>query len=239
MLEGKNERRVGTGRGRKPVSLVAARARGQLTGRDAVWAQIRQQREFTRESLWLALERVQGDNRSTIDSYLTCLKNGGYIKIVDKRWLNEDKQHHRQGDRGTYEYVYALIRDCGVDAPRLRKDGSPVTQGRNRENMWRTMRIIGEFNFRELAMAASTEDVPIKPNDAKDYVHHLFKARYLVETQPAKRGKNAVPARYKLVPSKYTGPKPPQVQRVKQVFDPNINSVVWSSEVGETTDSWV
>ncbi|WP_051298712.1 hypothetical protein [Marinobacterium litorale] len=232
------ERAIGKGRGRKPVSLVAASAQGKLTGREAIWSQIREQREFTRESLWLALDHDQGDNRKAIDSYLTCLKNGGYIDITRERWINQDDNDQRQGGGGTREYVYTLIRDCGVEAPRLRKDGSEVTQGRNRENMWRAMRIIGEFNFHELAMAASTEEVPIKPTDAKNYIHYLHKAKYLVKTRPATRGRRAVAARYRLVPARYTGPKPPQIQRVRQVFDPNTNTVVWSAEAGETTDSF-
>ena len=215
-------RRVGKDRGRKPVNLVAAGAKGKLTGREAIWAAIRKQRNFTRESLWFALDRVQGDNRGTIESYLTCLKNGGYIEVVEKRIL--------PAEAGTQENVYQLINDCGIEAPRLRKDGSEVTQGRNRENMWRTMRIIGEFDYRDLAATASTEEVPVSPGDAKDYVHHLYKANYLVVTVPAKRGFKAKPARYRLIPSKFTGPKPPQVQRVRQVFDPNLNEVVWPKD---------
>ncbi len=226
-----DNRRIGKGRGRKPVDLVAASAGGKLVGRDAIWATIRQQREFTRESLWLALEREQGDHRKSIDSYLTCLKNGGYIEVIEKRWINQDGDR-RQGEAGTFECVYLLARDCGVEAPRLRKDGSEVTQGRNRENMWRTMRIIGEFDYRELAIAASTEEVPVNLSDAKDYVYHLNKANYLVVTKDAHKGRHSTLARYRLVPSRYTGPKPPQVQRVRQVFDPNLNKVVWPAESG-------
>lgn len=237
MAEYQNARRVGQDRGRKPVNIVALTAKGKLTGRDAIWAAIRQQRSFTCQTLWLALEREQGDNRQSIDSYLTCLRNGGYIEMTEKRPVNQGADKRRQGGAGSFEYVYQLIKDCGIDAPRLRKDGIKVTQGRSRENMWRTMRIISEFDFRDLAIAASTEEVQVKPSDAKTYIQYLYKAGYLVITQKAKRGRNATPARYRLIASRYSGPKPPQIQRVRQVFDPNLNQVVWPVSADEALNS--
>jgi hypothetical protein len=121
-----------------------------------------------------------------------------------------------------------LLKDVGVDAPRVRKNGEQVTQGLNREQMWRTMRILNSFNATELGVTASTEDVQIIVNDAKDYIGHLHKAGYLVQTALANNGGGL--ARYRLFPTMNTGPRPPMVQRVKHVFDPNLNKIVWPVE---------
>jgi len=211
---------VGQGRGRKPVSLVAHSAKGRLSGRDAIWAQIRQQRIFTIETIWQKLGHSCGAHRKSIASYLQCLKAGGYVG-------DSGRQRSGADGNGSYERVYQLVKDCGIEAPRLRKDGSVVTQGARRENMWRAMRIIGEFDFRDLALAASTEEFSVKEENARDYIRHLKKAGYLAVTKQAIRGRHPAPARYRLLPSRYYGPKPPQIQRQRQVFDPNINQVVW------------
>lgn len=225
-------KKVSQERGRKPVDLIAASANGKLSGRDAIWAEIRKQRElFTLRSLRQALDPHQGNNPGSIDSYLTGLLAGGYIAVIERR---DVAAQHASGLRaGTQERVFKLLKDAGVDAPRVRKDGTPVTQGRKRENLWRSMRIIGEFNYRELATAATTEEHRINERDAQDYVIHLHKAGYLLQTHNAQTAKQL--ARYRLIPSKYTGPKPPQVQSIKQVFDPNLGQVVWPLPVDPTT----
>ena len=65
-------------------------------------------------------------------------------------------------------HVYALVRDCGVDAPRVRKDGSIVPQS-GRERMWRAMRIIGDFHLVELTKYASQGGPPVSESEARGY----------------------------------------------------------------------
>ncbi len=199
--------------GRKPANIVAA---NKHTTPDIVWAAIRELKEFTRESLVLHLDK---DNRvmdETIFSYVQSLHKGGFLTV--------DRKKHVRGVASIY--FYRLVKDVGVEAPRLTRSGKICTQGKTRENLWRTMRIIGEFNYNELAIAASTEETPIKGSTAKDYIKHLYSAGYLVCVKECVRGNSRIPARYRLLKSKFTGPRPPQVQRVKQVFDPNLNEVV-------------
>jgi hypothetical protein len=125
------------------------------------------------------------------------------------------------------ERTFVLVRDVGVEAPRVRRDGTEVTQGRAREQMWRTMKIVGEFSVKDLAVHASTEAVPVDAEDAKSYVHYLHLAGYLRQVQPGVPGQ---PARYRFIKARNTGPKAPMVQRVRQVWDPNVKQLVWRSE---------
>lgn len=193
---------------RKPVDRINPR----LDTRDAIWAAIRRRRRFTTPEL-------VGDtrlHRETVREYVRALAFAGYIEQVTP------------GDPPRTAAIHALIRDA-AEAPRLRPDGSEVTQGRGRENMWRTMRILREFTVRELAVAASIEERAVAESEAQDYIRFLHKAGYLARIDGGGPGR---PARYRFLTSRYTGPKSPMVQRVKQVFDPNLGRVVWPASKG-------
>ena len=178
-----------------------------MTNRDRIWAAIRARREFTRNRLYLDTRIRYG----AIADYLNRLERAEIVERIGE---------HRRGE----ELHYRLVNDVGVETPRLNKDGTPVLVGRCREHMWRSMRILGDFSVRELAVHGSTEEVQINFGDARTYVQYLNKAGYLAVIRP---GKPNAPARYRLLPSRYTGPKPPQVRRIRQVFDPNLGRVVW------------
>ncbi len=182
--------------------------KGGKPPRQRIWEAIRAQREgFTKDSLGAAT-RIHPD---TVHTYLTSLVASGHLRAVDA--------------------CFILEKDVGVEAPRVTKEGQPVTMGRVREQMWRTMKMIkGDFTFRDLAVAASTEEFPVRDTDASDYVKHLSKAGYLRVTRP---GRPRVPALYRFNPSKNTGPRPPMVQRMKTVYDPNLGRIVWHPEVDE------
>jgi hypothetical protein len=110
--------------------------------------------------------------------------------------------------------LYRLLRDEGVEAPRVRPDGSRVTMGQGREAMWRTMRILTRpWTPRELAVHASTEEHPVALQEAQDYAQRLCRAGYLHRTAAQT---------YRLIPARYTGPQPPRIQRTKAIWDPNL-----------------
>lgn len=164
---------------------------------------------FTIKDIWLKVERASHGTKSTIRDYLNRLEKGGYVEKIDPE------------GRTIGQPVFYRVLKTSLDAPRLRNDGSEVTMGRNRESMWLTMKMNGSFTALELSIASPH----VKETDAKDYIKHLHRAGYLVLTKKAKPGCNQ--ARYRLIPSKNTGPQSPQIQRIKQVFDPNLNEVVW------------
>lgn len=212
------ERKVGEGQGRKPSTLVAAAGRGQSTGYHAIWEAIRIQREFTAKSLWLVVEKRRGGNIYTIRSYIQRLVLGGFVE-----------QTATTNQRGaTSVKHFRLIKDCGVDAPRLTDAGTPSRAGRSIEQMWRSMGILGDFNYRDLAIAASTSDVSVNEEHAKHYVAALARAGYLVKTQTGKHSVSL--ARWRLIRSRNTGPRAPVVQKLEAVYDANLNQIVWQQE---------
>lgn len=211
------EAKIGKGKGRKPAHMNGS----NLSGQDAIWVGIRTLKSFTREELimWLFKNGYPNINNSTVTSYMRRLSKGKYIEI--------DKAGE-QGNKKSQEHHFKLINDCGNNAPHLSADGSPSKRGAGSRNLWLSMRILGEFDYRELAATSSNEDIAVSEATAERYINTLKTAGYLHQTQAAKIG--ITPRRFRLIRSKNTGPKPPVVQNIKQVYDPNINEVVWSSE---------
>lgn len=200
--------------GRKPVHLTANAKRPE--GRQVMWEAIRALRTFTMADLEIKTHLKE----SALRSYVEALTKGGYLEC----------QRPTQRVNGCFpKTTWQLLRDVGIEAPRVRKDGSPVTQGLGREQLWRTMRIIKDFNHHELAIQASTELQTVAPKEAAYYCQYLARAGYLVVTQES--GPNHA-ARYRLLPSRYTGPRAPQIQRIHQVWDANREEVVWRPEDG-------
>lgn len=197
---------------RKPAHILAASAKP--TGRQAVWDEIRLHRGMTFSVNELA--RQTDVPARTICDFLDALEAAGIIA--------PDGPHTYRSST-----PFRLVRDVGAEAPRLTKEGKPVTQGAAREQMWRAMKMIrGEFTAPELAIAASIEGSPVATVDAKDYCKHLAMAGYLVIS---KKGRAGTLGRYRFIPSRNTGPRPPMVARTKLVFDPNLNLVMWHPEI--------
>ncbi|GHB24168.1 hypothetical protein [Salinicola rhizosphaerae] len=193
---------------RKPATLA-----GDVPSRQQIWESIRtlkaSQRTITMDRLNLLLPKMP---ESRITDYLRGLVAAGY---VERRNPNK-----AIGDVAEYE----LIRDIGFEAPRVRRDGSePPVPGR--EQLWRTMKIIGEFTAQELADAATTPARSIAVNTAHEYCQFLAHANYLHITRAS--GPN-LPARYRLASGRWTGPMAPQIRRTKELYDPNTKAVVYS-----------
>ena len=200
---------------RKPAHLELTGGKGP---RQRVWEAIRSQRDdFTPH----CIVRAADIDKATVQTYLQSLERGEYVEQIGERKAINERKHYR------------LVRDVGVEAPRLDRKGLPVMQSRGNEHMWRTMRIMGDFTPRELAMRASTPEVTITDSTAQSYVKCMSHAGYLTLVDAGHsyiRGKGAKQARYRLIASKYTGPRPPMIQRTKSVYDPNLGKVVWQEE---------
>jgi hypothetical protein len=181
---------------RKAVHL---QMEGGKEPRQIMWEKIRVLRQFTLPQL--VGELSGAIHRTSTRAYVNALAAGGFLSLDDNK-------------------VYKLIKDQGVEAPRLKKDGTPVTTGYGTENMWRTLRQMGRaVTVQELVAFASTEANPITEITAHDYLKKLTRAGYLTRDRSG---------RYALLPSKNTGPRPPMIQRCAQIFDPNLGEVVWS-----------
>ena len=207
---------------RKPAEMELVGGKGS---RQRAWEVIRQHAgAFTCDQI---ARKIKVNDR-TVYTYLASLTKGGFLQGSDMTGMAIGAKKS-----------WTLIRDNGVEAPRLTRDGQPIVQGLGTEAMWRTMRIIHEFNSDELAAHASTSGATVMPGTAKAYLHSLLQAGYLLVAKPAQSfcvGHGAAQARYRLAPGKYTGPRPPMIQRTKSVYDPNLGKVVWQEEVNLDDD---
>ncbi|WP_153001044.1 hypothetical protein [Thiomicrospira sp. XS5] len=161
------------------------------------------------------LRNAKGQNglkQDNVSYYLRGWERAGYLSVEPCAQRGQAK-------------VYTLVKDTGVNPPRVNVKGKPITQGDKRLQMWNTLRITRQLNYRELAAMASTDDQPIAVNDAQDYLFNLYRAGYLIQVSPScNSGTLAV---YRLKPAMNTGPKPPLVQRTQVVIDQNLRQVVW------------
>ena len=205
---------------RKPIHLELTGGKGL---RQRMWDRIRALHgaEFTLRGIVLGAESLE-----TARDYVLALERGGYI---------ESREEPNKRGFGTGVKIYRLAIDCGAEAPRVKRDGTPVTQGLAQEQMWRTLRMTkGDINARELAAHASTPMVAVTEVAAKGYLKMLNAGGYLDTTRKGHgHGNGGVLARYKLLPARDTGPRPPMVCRTKVIYDPNENRIVWQPPVTE------
>lgn len=207
--------KAGNGAGRKPADT----ANYADIGYEGIWTAVRELQQFTLADLIMCIAKKNwAVNDHTVRDYLRRLQRGGYLTVIKEEAVKGNLRTH----------TYELVNDCGMHAPRLTREGLPSVSGMGRVNMWRSMKILRDFDARDLCASASNDLVSVKLNEASDYIKHLHAAGYLKCIQPANNAGGM--ARYRLVPSMQTGPKPPQVQRTKRIFDPNLKRVMWREE---------
>ena len=193
--------------GRKRIDLEMQGTKGN---RQRVWEAIRK----TPTSFKIAdITRHANTDRTVVNTYLQSLLRGKFVEVVSGELFEQQ--------------TLRLIKDVGAEAPAITREGKPSNSGKGMEAMWRTLRILGELNAEELATQASLAS-PTTVGTARAYLVWLKRAGYIVETSRSKPG---CPARYRLAPGKYTGPRPPMIQKIGQVFDPNLGEVVFRQPV--------
>lgn len=172
-------------------------------------------RELDRDGPWTVAMVVNQCNvtRKTVHDYISSLHLGGFAEIVAERAAEN------AGSR-LPERSYRLTRRP-VEAPRLRKDGTPCLPT-GQSQMWRAIRQLPTFSAPELAMAASTDVVPVTIEAARHYLKHLSGAGYIVPVAKGRAGAWT----WRLRPTMNTGPMPPLVMRTKLVWDQNQQKVV-------------
>jgi len=161
---------------RRPARLERA---GALTPRDRIWAAIRcfgqVGKGIARAFSVMEVMALSGQRDDTALSYLRALEKAGYVAACGEA---PPALRRRREFRS-----FRLVRDCGVDAPRVKADGSPAEENAGREQMWRAAKILKEFDYRELAAAASTEKHPVSSDEAQTYCRFLKVGGYLTVTQ--------------------------------------------------------
>jgi len=189
---------------RSPTTSLA----GGKSPRQRVWEYIRAQAgEFT------AADVTPGDVPTSVArEYLSGLVCAGYLAQVAV-------EKPRRGVKNRY----TLTRDNGIEAPRVRADGTEVTQGQGNEGMWGAIRVLDSFTARQIADLAG-----VSPATAKTYCMYLERAGYLEIAQAGDGRKNTgQPCIYRSVKTRISGPRAPMITRLKAVYDPNLHEVAW------------
>jgi hypothetical protein len=187
---------------------------GAIGVRQRVWNAIRRSSvPFTSSDIAAAI----AVETEIVRDYIAGLSAAGFISIVGRS---------RKG------VTYALARDNGVEAPRVNRSGHVVTKGLAQEQMWRVLRMLGRaVTCHELALHASTRDVPVSIDDAARYMEQLTRAGYVIRSVVCRSMSTAIPPAYRLVSN--TGPRPPMLVQLTGLFDPNHGRVVWTSPMNE------
>lgn len=182
--------------------------------------------ETVEQRIWTVLRELHaaGKRISQPDiEFLAKVKAGAvryYVaRLLLAGHLKEVKRRARGAHGAWFTYAsYTLARDTGMTAPRLRRDGSPATRGLAREQMWRTVKILREFDARDLSLAASTPACPVTVGNANNFLQMLARGGYMIVSR-RNRGRASL-ARYRFLPGMNTGPRPPAARGMR-VFDHN------------------
>lgn len=185
--------------------------------RQRVWNAIRKHRdEFT-------IVQVADEGGMKYDSsrdFITGLRKAGIVKEIRR-----DKKPYTSSHIDII--VYQLEKDLGYSAPSVDRKGNLLNPRPVNRAMWNTLRITKQpVNAHELAALSSNDDQSVSAETADRYLRSLHEAGYLKITHEAHHAVKK--AKYMLLPDMNTGPKPPQIQRAKHVFDPNTNEVMFA-----------
>lgn len=196
---------------------------GLLTPRERLWAEIRKSPDtFT-------VERVAHAAQMKLDAarcYVRGLARAGFLEVAAER-VERGNSLFKAGGKPMPTKHYRLVRDTGSEAPRVNRDGTLVAATTANQAMWTTLRICGAVDYRLLALNASTPECKVEEETARSYLKALDAAGYLDVIAERTYGAEAHAKQYRLKPHMNTGPKAPQVQRTKRVWDPNLAEVVY------------
>ncbi len=133
----------------------------------------------------------------------------------------------RVGERSDRAAIFRVVVQQGHPPQIPKVDG---LKGRVRQQLWTAIRSMANFQLRELAVAASTDDLEISFKTATRYICQLRQAG-LVELLDD-GGKNA-PSTYRLKRKANSGPLAPRIFDARVVFDPNIMKAVGEASASE------
>lgn len=192
--------------GKKPAHLGMA---GGLLPRQLMWQSIR---TLSRSDVALTtynVARRSGQDDEAVREYLRAMSKAGIVQ---------------QLSASGRDALWELVQDSGAEAPRVNRKGERQPPEAV-ECIWRALRILGELSAAEAAEQAQAGGASITEAAARVYLQGLALAGYVVRDG----GTPGNPARYRLIPSRDSGPLHPIYQRstYDQVYDPNLDRVVW------------
>ncbi len=199
---------------RKPAQLEMI---GGKSARQRMWELMRSSRLQGKFSGVHIIDHANVSSE-TYCTYIQCLEAGGFIEAMDKK-----KRVLR---------TYRILKDCGIEAPKLTRDGKPSKTGLGIEAVWRTLRMMKnvDLDVSSISSHISAAGVDLMVSSIRVYLQALKRAGYLTVVMPATYNRME---RIRLKPDMDTGPRPPQIQKVKTVYDPNLNKVMHAEDPQE------
>ncbi|WP_346915094.1 hypothetical protein [uncultured Roseibium sp.] len=186
-------------------------------GHDHYWSVIRDlgkaQALFTLAQIG---ERTNDPVNDCVIDYVRRLTKAGFLEVADRQRVPTNV------GTTTVQQLYRLLKRPAA-TPRLNRDGTIAKQGLGQEQLWTAIRALSGFDSRELAIAATTDDVAIAVETAKAYARHLESAGYLQVLRPGSGTKSRI---WRLKRSMDTGPKAPKILRSKMVYDTNRGEIM-------------
>lgn len=190
------------------VTLTVTDARPLRFGAEYWWSCIL---DLTREGAGFSYAQLDGLSDPYHDRYL-----GRFLRKL------EDAGFIAKAALGVR--VYSLVKRQS-QVPLIGLDRKESHRGQRLQNMWNVMRRRRSgFTVDELALDASTDDLVVARNTAKQYCLLLARAGMLAVQAPGKRGEGR--NIYVLRGSANTGPKPPRKMKATMVYDPNRETIV-------------
>lgn len=208
---------------RKPAVLELAGGKSQ---RQRIWDAVRRfaqtdEGRFTIDDL----SRTCGIELDPVQEYVKGLSSAGYLRLTNADTL-------RVGGR-LVKKIFELARDNGVEAPRVRRDGTPVTMGRGTEALWAAMTVLDNFNHHLVAEIAQ-----VKPGTAATYCQLLGKAGYLeVVTLGKGKGNGGIATVWRVAEVHRQKPRAPMITRQRCIYDPNTHEIAWAEGADAAADA--
>lgn len=196
---------------------------GGKSQRQRVWEAIRGLAGAGNEGAFSAddLSRASKVEMQGVRDYVISLAAAGVLKMVG---LDVGARRVKK--------VYVLARDNGVEAPRVRRDGSPVQYGQASQAMWAALTALDAFTGQMLAEIAK-----VKPCTALNYSAALARAGYLEVVRPGKgAGVGSMATVWRCARAHRQKPLAPMVTRLKAVYDPNVLAIVWQEGAAAAAD---
>lgn len=160
----------------------------------------------------------------TVQHNMRCLARAGYLKEVAPTVVQPE--HGARHSRVIYRLVHAV-----AEAPRVDAKGKPTSLGLGVLSMWRAMRVLKAFDFRDISRSATLAPVVVSEEAARKYVDTLYRAGYLQQLRVPTR---QVAGQYRLI--RDTGPHAPAITRRKCVLDRNTGLFIDLESAQEVCD---
>lgn len=209
----------------KPVKLQLI---GLQTPRERIWAAVRDLAKDDKSGTFTALD-VQDATEPLVKFGVAC----DYLRHLSKAgYLGEVKPAKPMREHGNRQStpVYKLVKAQG-EPPRVGLDGAPVLQGLRNEAMWRAMKVLKSFDYRDIVASASIPGFEVAEVTAQKYVNYLARAGYF---QTLRAPTRLVPGRYRL--ERKTGPHAPAITRTKVILDRNTGEFIHLETAQEVCD---